>query len=192
MARRYGVAIIWAISGAMLLMAMLLRVRPDLGVAVSLPMFWIKVGFVVSLAGTSLLAASRLSRPGAQVDRALKAIAIPVVIMWAIATFVLFDAVPAHREKLFFGETWASCPLLITMLSVPGFISVMWAVKGLAPTQPRLAGFAAGLSAGATAALVYCLHCPEIGAPFVAFWYLLGMLIPAVAGAWLGSSLLRW
>ena len=41
-------------------------------------------------------------------------------------------------------------------------------------------------------ALVYTLHCPEMEAPFLAVWYLLGMLIPAAAGALLGPRLLRW
>ena len=54
------------------------------------------------------------------------------------------------------------------------------------------AGFTAGLLAGALAALVYSLHCPEAGIPFISFWYLLGMLIPASVGAWLGERLLRW
>jgi len=65
-------------------------------------------------------------------------------------------------------------------------------MKGLAPTRIRLAGAAAGLSAGAGAAVVYSLHCPELSAPFIGFWYLLGMLIPALVGALLGPWLLRW
>ena len=46
--------------------------------------------------------------------------------------------------------------------------------------------------AGATAALVYCLHCTEMEAPFIGLWYVIGMLIPAVVGALLGRALLRW
>ena len=40
--------------------------------------------------------------------------------------------------------------------------------------------------------LVMHLHCPEMAAPFVAVWYLLGMLIPAAVGALIGKRLLRW
>ena len=65
-------------------------------------------------------------------------------------------------------------------------------MKELAPTRLRLAGATAGLAAGSAAALVYCLHCPELAAPFVGFWYVLGMLIPAAAGALIGPRLLRW
>jgi hypothetical protein len=40
--------------------------------------------------------------------------------------------------------------------------------------------------------LVYTLHCPELAAPFLGLWYVLGMLLPALAGAALGPWLLRW
>jgi len=39
---------------------------------------------------------------------------------------------------------------------------------------------------------MYSLHCPEMEAPFIGFWYLLGMLIPTAVGALLGPRLLRW
>ena len=65
-------------------------------------------------------------------------------------------------------------------------------MKGLAPTRLALAGAAAGLLAGAGGALIYALHCPEMAAPFLAIWYLLGMLIPTAVGALLGPRLLRW
>ncbi len=173
-------------------MATLLGVRSDLAQAALLPMFWIKIGFVTSLASASLFAALRLSRPGARLDWVPGALAMPVLIMWAIAAFTLLGAEPLQRARLFFGDTWKVCHLLIAMLSIPVFVAVMWAMQGLAPTRPHLAGFAAGLLSGAIATLVYCLHCPEPAAPFVAFWYLLGMLIPAAVGASLGNSLLRW
>ena len=72
------------------------------------------------------------------------------------------------------------------------FGAVLWAMKGLAPTRLVLAGAAAGLLSGAGGALVYALYCIEMAAPFIGIWYLLGMLIPAVAGALIGPRLLRW
>jgi hypothetical protein len=49
-----------------------------------------------------------------------------------------------------------------------------------------------GFAAGAMGALVYSVHCPELAAPFLGFWYLLGMLIPTAIGMALGPRLLRW
>ena len=119
-------------------------------------------------------------------------LAAPIVAMWLLAAFVLMTAQSSQRHELIYGETWASCPLLITMLSVPVFIAVVWAMRGLAPTRLRLAGTAAGLVSGSLGALVYALHCPELAAPFIGLWYLLGVLIPAGLGALIGPRLLRW
>ena len=190
--RRYLVAVASGLIGAALLMLSLLKVRADLAEAAMLPLFWLKIGFVASLMVASLFATVRLSRPGAQIARLPVAMATPVVLMWVVAALIMYVAEPATRSGLFLGQTWQSCPLLIALLSAPALVALIWAMKGLAPTRPRLAGFAAGLLSGALAALVYCLHCPELAAPFIGFWYLLGMLIPAGAGAWLGETLLRW
>jgi hypothetical protein len=191
-ARRYIAAIGWGTFGAALLMGILLGVRPDLGTAMRLPMFWVKLAFVACLAAVSLLAVLRLSRPGLRLAWAPGALAAPVLTMWALAAFSLMHASPAQRAGLFFGDTWTSCPLLVALLSAPVFAAVLWATRGLAPTRLRLAGAAAGLLSGAVGALVYSLHCPELAAPFLGFWYLLGMLIPTAAGALLGPRVLRW
>jgi hypothetical protein len=68
----------------------------------------------------------------------------------------------------------------------------LWALKGAAPTRLAWSGAGAGLLAGALGTLVYALHCPEMAAPFLAVWYLLGMAIPTAVGAALGPRLLRW
>jgi hypothetical protein len=190
--RRYATAIGWGALGAALLMATLLGVRPDLAAAILLPMFWVKVAFVACLAAASLLAALRLSRPGLRLAWVPGALTAPVLAIWLLAAVVLTRADAAQRVGLFFGDTWNSCPFLVAMLSAPVFVAMVWAMKGLAPTRLRLAGAAAGLLSGAVGALVYCLHCPELGAPFIGIWYLLGMLIPTAVGALLGPRLLRW
>lgn len=190
--RRCAAAIGWGALGATLLMAILLGVRRDLAQAVLLPMFWFKLGFAGWLAAASVLAATRLSLPGVRLGGLPGALAAPVLAMWVLAAFVLLGANPAQREHLFFGETWTTCPIFITVLSVPVFVAIVWAMKGLAPTRLRLAGAMAGFASGAVAATVYSLHCPELAAPFIGFWYLLGMLIPTAVGALLGPRLLRW
>lgn len=192
-ARRFALALGWGAAGATVLMLPLLGVRPDLGAAVLLPMFWVKVLFVAGLLAASWLAAVRLSQPGSRLQRGVGiSVATPVLAMWVLAVLDLQRAAPLQRGSLFWGDTWASCPFLIAMLSVPVFAGVLWAMRGLAPTRLHLAGAAAGLLSGATGALVYCLHCPELAAPFVGFWYLLGILIPTAVGAWLGPRMLRW
>jgi hypothetical protein len=189
--RRYAIALGWGACGALLLMLTLLGVRPDLGEAVWLPMFWAKLAFPALLAAGALYAAARLSQPGAQLGRAPEALAAPVLAMWLLALVALLNA-DGGRGALIFGSTWIVCPLLVALLSLPAFVAAMWAMRGLAPTRLTSAGAAAGLLAGAVGALIYAVHCPEMDAPFLAIWYLLGMLIPAAAGAACGPRLLRW
>lgn len=191
-ARRYATALALGAAGAILLMVMLLGMRTDLAHALFLPGFWFKFGFVACMAAASLVLALRLSRPGMRLGKAPSALVAPVLAVWILASVALIDADPAQRTSLFLGDTWAVCPFLIAMLSVPVFGSTIWAMRGLAPTRLTLAGAAAGLLAGTTGALVYCIHCPEMEAPFFGFWYLLGMLIPTAVGALSGRRLLRW
>ena len=191
-ARRYTVALGWGAFGATLLMAIVLGVRPDLAEAARLPMFWVKLAFPASVAAGALYAAARLSRPGVQLGRVPAALAAPVLAMWLLAALVLATAAAGEREELIFGGSWSACPLFIALLSLPVFAAALWAMKGLAPTRLALSGAAAGLLAGSVGALVYALYCTEMAAPFLALWYLLGMLIPTAAGAAIGPRLLRW
>ena len=190
--RRFTIALGWGAFGATLLMAIMLGVRPDLSDAVRLPMFWVKLAFPAALLAGALLAALRLSRPGVRLGRVPAALAAPVLAMWLLAVVVLLSAAPAERTQLIYGDTWASCPFNVAILSAPAFVALLWAIKGFAPTRLALAGAAAGLLAGAVGASVYALHCPEMESPFLAVWYLLGMLIPTAVGAMLGPRLLRW
>lgn len=189
---RFAIAMGWGAFAATLLMAIMLGVRPDLAEAALLPMFWAKLGYAGALTAASLVAAMRLSRPGVALAGVPGALAATVLAMWALAALAFARAAPAQWPELLFGRTWQSCPFLIAVLSLPVFVAVLWAMKGLAPTRLPLAGAAAGLLAGATGALIYALHCPELEAPFLGAWYLLGMLIPATAGLLIGPRLLRW
>jgi len=78
------------------------------------------------------------------------------------------------------------------VLSVPAFVGITWALRGLAPTRLRLTGFAAGLLAGAVGAAGYALVCDEVSLTFIALWYSLGIALTGVAGSLLGGRLLRW
>jgi hypothetical protein len=190
--RRYAVAMGWGTAGSLVVMVLLLGIRPDLRQVALEPMFWIKLVFPLSLAVAALAANTRLSRPGTRLGRVPLALAMPVVIVWVMAALVLSAAAPGQRAALILGTTWDLCPILVGLVSAPSFVAAMWAMRGLAPTRLALAGAAAGLLAGAIGAAVYALHCDEMQAPFLAVWYLLGMLGPAAVGALLGPRLLRW
>lgn len=191
-ARRYATAIGWGGMGAILLVALLLGVRQDIAQAARQPMFWVKLAYVVCLAAASLFALARLSRPGSSLAAVAPALATPLFLIWILALVALTSADPATRESLLFGKTWTSCPFLIATLSVPVFVAITWAMKGLAPTRLSLAGGAAGLASGTIGAVAYTLYCQEMSALFLGTWYVFGALIPAAVGTLVGPRLLRW
>lgn len=190
--RRFALALGWGGFGALLLMAGLLGVRSDLPRMALEPMFWTKLTYCTALAAAALALAARMARPGAGAGGWAAALVVPLLAMWLLAAFALSGAAGPEREALVFGVTWRACAFNIALLSLPLFAALLWAIKGLAPTHLALAGAAAGLLSGAAAALIYSLHCPELGAPFLGIWYPLGMLIPAAGGAIVGPRLLRW
>ena len=190
--RRFAVALGWGLPAAVLLMVVTLGVRVDLAQDAGNLMFWLKKAFPAGLALAGLIAVERLARPGMRLGGLWMALAAPLLLLWLLAVWVLLNAAPAQRVGLILGSTWSSCPLNIALISLPLFVATLWAMKGLAPTRLALAGAGAGLLAGALGALVYSLHCPELAAPFLAVWYVLGIAIPALAGAVLGPRVLRW
>jgi hypothetical protein len=177
---------------SVVLMLVLLGLHPDLARVALLPAFWVKLVFAATLAWTGWRAVRRLSLPGARTATLPLWLGGPVLLLWCAAGVVLLQAAPEVRTDLFWGRTWRYCPILIAVLSLPLFVAALHVMRGLAPTRLRLAGAAAGFAAGAAAAVVYCLHCPEMSAVFVGFWYLLGMLAPAALGALIGPRVLAW
>ena len=124
-ARLYATALGWGAFGATLLMAILLRVRPDIDAAARLPMFWIKLAFPASVVVGSLFAASRLSRPGARLGWVPGALAAPVLAMWLLAAYVLLGAPLPERAALVMGRTWEYCLLDVPKLSVPVLVATL-------------------------------------------------------------------
>jgi hypothetical protein len=110
----------------------------------------------------------------------------------ALLGFAAVTRLARPGTRLGLGKTAVVCPFLITLVAAPLFFSFLWVLRELAPTRLRLAGAAAGFAAGSLGALVYSLHCPELAAPFLGTWYLIGMLIPTALGAWLAPRLVRW
>jgi len=190
--KRFQWALLGGVLGSFVLMLWLFGLRQDLGSAVVLPMFWLKVALPLAVAVPALVLTARLGRPGVPAGRLWLALPVPWLVLTGLALLVLVNAEPQDRLALVLGSSWMSCALNITLVSSPSFVGVLWALHGMAPTRPALAGACAGLLAASLGTLVYALHCPEMQAPFLAVWYVLGLSIPTVAGALLGPRLLRW
>jgi len=147
---------------------------------------------IVESEGRSYISSVHDLRGGIQLARLRWVLIAPLAAMWLLAAIELLRVADGGRAALVLGQTWRECPFRIAILSLPAFAALFWAMREWAPTRLRLAGAAAGLCAGGVGAFVYTFHCPELAASFLGVWYVIGMLIPAVAGAWLGPRLLRW
>ena len=177
---------------SLVLIVTLLGIRPDLGLAMRGFSFWMKWTYTTSLGIAAIAMIARLARPDTVRLRWMGLIAIPALLLAGIGIGEMANVPPGAWLAMWLGKSWKICPWLVLMLSAPIFIGLLWSFRRLAPTRLRAAGATAGLAAGACAATLYCLHCPEVSAIFVLTWYTLGIALAAAFGALIGPRLLRW
>lgn len=190
--RQIAIALSIGVALAAMLMQLMLGVRPDLAQAILWPEFWMKVLFPATVAIASFATLARLARPGVRARASGVAIAVPIVLLWLMAMAAYAAAPPPERAAMVWGPTWRVCTLNIALISVPVFVATLVALRQLAPTRLALTGACAGTLGGAAGATVYAFHCPETALPFLAVWYVAGIVVTAVAGACLGPRVLRW
>lgn len=174
------------------LVALVLGIRPDLGLAMRGTAFWVKWSYTFSLAVAAVVMVVQLARPDSARLRWAWLLVVPVSLLAILGVAELARTPPGEWLAMWLGHSWMICPWLVLALAMPIFVGLLWSFRRLAPTRLRAAGAAAGLAAGAFAATVYCMHCPEVSAIFVLTWYSLGILLAASLGALLGPRLLRW
>jgi hypothetical protein len=181
-----------ATAASAVLVLALMGPRGDLADAVAGPIFWLKAGYTLALAGAALWWVERLGRPGAPARRPALALAA-VIGVALIAGAVELLRLPAElRMDDLLGWSWKECSRNIVTASLAAAPLVWLSARHLAPTRPTLSGAAMGALTGALGATAYGLHCPEATAAFVAVWYTSGVAAAAVIGALVGRFALRW
>ncbi|BDI03944.1 NrsF family protein [Sphaerotilus microaerophilus] len=189
-ARRLGPALL---VGAGLAVALVLGTfGPYPGALLGQGGMLLKLAYAAALALAAGSLTARLARPVARLAAPRRALVAVLAGMAGLALLHWFSLPAGARVDALLGRTWAVCPWIVLGASLPTLATVLWALRGLAPTRPRAAGLAAGLLAGAVGALAYALHCPELSPTFVAVWYSLGIALAGALGAWLGPRVLRW
>lgn len=190
-ARIFGWAGLGVVASAVI-MVMWLGLRPDMTEAPGTMMFWTKFAYTSIFAVVGGLAALNLARPGGTLRRQVISLAILALLVGAGGLWQLTVMGPEHMSRLVMGSTALRCPFYIVALAAPIYAAVVFAMRRAAPTNPTLAGFAAGLFAGGAGVWVYAFHCTESGMPFIAIWYTAGVLASAAIGALVGRFVLRW
>ena len=190
--KRIALGVLTGAVLSLLLVGDVLGIRPDLGAAVREFSFWLKLVYAVSLGVGAVLTTASLARPESRGPRWVWLLGIPVLLLMGVAIAETAYTSPHQWQALWLGRSWWTCPWMILLLSVPIFVGLLWSFRQFAPARPGVAGAAAGLTAGAWAAALYCLHCPEVSAIYVLSWFSAGIGLAAAAGATLGRPLLRW
>ncbi|MCA1749137.1 MAG: DUF1109 domain-containing protein [Sphingomonadales bacterium] len=181
--------------GAIVSMALLigmfgapLRDIPVTGV----PAFAMKLAFAAAMAGIGGLLAYISGQPGRSLRLRVFWLLVPPAVIAVGAALELGDASAASQANLWFGATWHTCLLTVSLVAVPIFLGIVWGFERLAPTHLQETGCLAGVTAGATSATLYALYCPETTATFLLSWYTLAIAVAGIAGALVGPRLLRW
>lgn len=183
------------IFGAIACLAIVLTdlgLRSDLSQAVFDFPFWMKWGYTGSVAAGALYLSGRVARPGGPVAKRAWVIFLPFAGLTAVCLAQLAQAPRDEWGSMWLGGSWKVCSVLLLLLTVPVFAGLVWSFRSFAPTRLRAAGAVVGLAASASAATLYCLHCPEVSAAFVLTWYTLGFILAAAAGALVAPLVLRW
>ncbi|WCT74502.1 DUF1109 domain-containing protein [Sphingomonas naphthae] len=190
--RRLTIGVVMGMLVSLFYVVTMMGVRPDLQIAVHGFAFWMKWAYTISLSFAAVVVTSQLARPDSDRMRWVWLVAIPVLLLASVGVWELVRTPRADWLAMWLGASWMVCPWRVLALAMPIFVGLLWSFRKLAPTRLRAAGAAAGLAAGAFAATVYCVHCPEVSAIFVLTWYSLGILLATTLGALLGPRLLRW
>lgn len=190
--RRLVVRASIGVTASVALVVATLGLRPDFPGALATPMFWVKLGYTLALGLVSLWALERLSRPATPARRRMQWLAVPLVVVAGLGAWQLGEVAGDERLSVLMGATAAVCPWRILLFSVPPFLALVWAIRGLAPGNVRLAGAVLGLCAGGLGAAAYALACTESTAPFLAAWYTLAIAGVSAIGFATAPWVLRW
>lgn len=189
--RSLSIAAITGMAGSLLLFALTLRPRPDIGAALSSSGFGLKIVASACLVLTAASLLDGLARPMRR--RRSLGVLVFAPLLLAIGVAIELTALPANTwYARLVGRNAPHCLALIPLLSAAPAACLMLALRSAAPAHPGLAGAVVGLTAGGFGAVLYALTCPDDSALFVATWY--SAAIVAVTGACyaVGRRWLRW
>jgi hypothetical protein len=189
---RLGLSLFAGLAATLVLIAATLGFRPDLDLAMAGTMFWMKLAYCGSIALVAVAALLTLIRPEARPPRWLWLATVPVALFGLVSVHELATLAGDQWMADWMGRTWRVCSALIAVFALPIGAALTLVARQFAPTRLRATGAVIGLAAGASAATLYSLHCPEASAAFVLTWYSLGIAAATAVGALLGPRFLRW
>lgn len=192
-----GKTVAWAFPCGVLLAALIfsatLGPRGDfLYSIVHSPRFQFKFLFTLAIALPALLVARSYARPERASGGLGRLLILPALLLLAGVAGEMMSVPPEHWGLFAKGQNSLVCLTVIPLLAIAPLAATLYALRQGAPSQPTIAGAAAGLFSAGIAATLYASHCSDDSPLFVSIWYPLGIAIVTVAGALIGRRLLKW
>ena len=188
--RRFVLTLVVGLAAAVLIVAIGIGVRPDLGAA-RMPVM-MKAMFSAAVAAALLPLTVQLMKPGRPLGWRIGAVLVFLGVC-AIATIVaLMGEAPEDRMQAWMGGGFPWCVVIVPILAAPTAAGLLWLMRSFAPTRLTLAGAAIGALSGGIGAMAYAMYCPVDSMPFVTTWYVVAIALCAALGAVIGARLLRW
>jgi hypothetical protein len=188
--RRLALTLVVGLLAAVLIVALWIGVRPDLGAA-RMPVM-MKAMFSAAAAAMILPIAVRLMKPGRPLGWRIGAVLLFVGVC-AVATVVaLMGEAPEARMQAWMGGGFPWCVVIVPVLAAPTAAGLLWLMRSFAPTRLTLAGAAIGALSGGIGAMAYAMYCPVDSVAFVMTWYVIAIALCAALGAVVGARILRW
>ncbi|WP_395666213.1 NrsF family protein [Methylocella sp.] len=185
-----GVAASVAVAAA--LFFALVGVRADIAQAMESVRFLFKFVVTIALAATAVRAMIGLGRPGEPVGPRMTALAIVPLLALAGAGAELLTLPRSLWAPSLVGHNARFCLTLIPLLAAGPLICLLAVLRKGAPSNPGLAGAAAGLAASGVGATFYAANCNDDSPLFVVTWYTIAILMVTAAGYLIGRKVLRW
>lgn len=166
--------------------------RPDIALAVETMRFVYKFVVTLALAVTAFAVVRAAARPGARASRLAPWLLLAPVLAMLGVLVELAVLAPAEWMPRLVGVNSLACLTYIPIIGIGPLAIFVATLRHGAPTQPGLAGAAAGILAGGIAATFYAAHCIDDSPLFVATWYTIAISSLAALGGLLGRVVLRW
>jgi len=188
-----GLMLALAAGGALslVLFALELGLRADIGPALATWRFDLKIVTVLLGLGLAIAVCRDCARPDMP-RHPLRRLLLVVAVAGAALAAELALVPPTSWPQRLVGSNSLVCLSAIPALAVAPLVATLFVLRRAAPASPALAGAAAGLMAALAGASLYAFHCFDDSPLFVATWYTAAAIPMVAIGALAGSRLLRW
>ncbi|HZL93493.1 MAG TPA: DUF1109 domain-containing protein [Vicinamibacterales bacterium] len=184
----------WAIASTALALVSvaILGVRSDVATQMMNGWFVARATATLAMVIAAAIVAFLMSVPGAERSRLVRALPLAACLVWAVMLVGTIAANGSPLEVLLQVTPHFSCVLLIAATAITPGVMLVRMLRHAAPLQARWTGGFAGLASLALGALGTQFVCTNDAAAHHLLWHFTPVVLLALAGVAVGSSLFGW